>query len=293
MANHSALNYVDRGRRGELVAALLIMRAFDAARAASLQRSGGRWVPVDAFMEELLPQDPYSIFKESFPTFYHEKENETFAATFKDYGIWFNHIIKVEKDKMFSTDHLWKFITRGAMILCSNSQESIDLVIPICHTQQALSRDSVTAILVRVKNGAKYQFKLHKPLFDGMDPIELGLFPAKVAPKPVIRIVFALSALGAGVDFPKARQRDNKFTAFDVWCAGLADKTFKNIGDDLASYRRLLERSLRPDCHDAFELQGVQNDEAKRLRISLRRKMSPLTVDDDAHHAIHLTSAAV
>jgi hypothetical protein len=62
LANHSDLNCVDRGRRGELVATLLIMRACDAARAAS---PGHRWVPVDTFMQELLPQDKYNAFKDS------------------------------------------------------------------------------------------------------------------------------------------------------------------------------------------------------------------------------------
>ena len=202
---------------------------------------------------------------------------------------------------MFSADHLWKFITRGAMIMCSNNQEGVNIVIPICHTHQPLSRDSVTAILVQVKNAEKYQFRIHESLFDAMDPIGLGLFPdtdkLKVVPKPVIRIVFALAAVDAGVDIPDTREREDhhhdNFTAFDVWCAGLADKTFKHIDGDLASYRLLLERSLRP--HDAFNSQddgkgpeGPEHDETRCLRGSYRRKMAPLTTDDDAHHAIHL-----
>jgi len=193
---------------------------------------------------------------------------------------------------MYSADHLWKFITRGAMIMCSDNQEGIDIVIPICHTRKALSRHSVTAILVQVKNSERYQLKINKSLFDGMDPISLGLFPDKVDTKPVIRIVFALAALDAGVDFPIERKRkshhDNMFTAFDVWCAGLEKETFKHIGDDLSSYRLLLERSLRP--HDAFELKEdtKMDEETKRLGGSLRRRMAPLTTDDNAHHAIHL-----
>jgi hypothetical protein len=293
LAHHSDLNCVDRGRRGELVAALLIMRACDAARAAS---SDQKWVPVNVFMEELLPPAKYGIFKESFPTFYREGQDKKFAATFKEYGIWFNHVIKVEKDKMFSADHLWKFITRGAMILCSNNQEGVDIVIPICHTQQPLSRNSVTAILIQVKNAEKFKLNFDKTLFDGMDPIKLGLFPntekSKVVPKPLIRMVFALAAPGAGVDFPPARERPHhhydKYTAFDVWCAGLGDKAFKHIDADLASYRLLLERSLRP--HDAFDLpyDGEGHKETRLVRGSLRRRMAPLTTDKDAHHAIHL-----
>jgi hypothetical protein len=301
LAQHSDLHCVDRGRRGELVAALLIMRACDAARAASTNQ---RWVPVNDFMEELLPQTKYGVLKKSFPTSYRDGEKLKFAATFKDYGIWFNHLIKVEKDKMFSADHLWKFITRGAMIMCSDNQAGVDIVIPICLTQVPLSRDSVTAILVQVKNAENFQLTVDNSLFDRMDPIKLGLFHKpnqmeEVDPKPVIRIVFALAAVQAGVDFPNTRQREHhypdKFTAFDVWCAGLGNKAFKNTDGDLASYQLLLERSLRP--HDAFNLQdgskgkgpeGPEHDKTKHMRGFRRRRMAPLTTDADAHHAIQL-----
>ncbi len=154
----------------------------------------------------------------------------------------------------------------------------------------------MTAILVQVKNAEKFQSKVDKSLFDRMDPIELGLFPntdkLEEVPKPVIRIVFALAAVEAGVVFPNTRQREHhhhdNFTAFDVWCAGLGDEAFKHIDGDLVSYRLLLERSLRP--HDAFELpdDGKGHDETRLVRGSLRRRMAPLTTDNDAHHAIHL-----
>jgi hypothetical protein len=293
LANHSDLNCVDRGRRGELVATLLIMRACDAAREAF---SGQRWVPVDKSMKELLPKKLHKTLEESFPTFHRGREDKTFAATFKDYGIWFNHVIKVEKENMYSADHLWKFITRGAMVLCTNNQQGVDIVIPICHTEKALSRDSVTAILVQVKNSTKYQSNIDKTLFDNMTPMRLGLFPDNVVPKPVIRIVFALAAVTAGVHFPKARQRDphhdKEFTAFDVWCAGLGEDVFRNTEGDLRSFQRLLDRSLKP--HDAFELKddvtgkGEGHDETRDLRGTLRRRMAPLTSDEDAHQAIHL-----
>jgi hypothetical protein len=290
LASHSDLYCVDRGRRGELVAALLIMRACDAARAAS---SGQRWVSVDGFMEGLLPQAEYQILEESFPTFYRGGEKYDFAATFRDYGIWCNHIIKVEKKTMFSADHLWKFITRGAMIMCSDNQDGVDIVIPICHTQQALSRHTVTAILVQVKNAEQYKLKIDNELFVKMNPIDLGLFPSGVDAKPVIRIVLALASTKAGVNFPEQRGRehhyDDPFTAFDVWCAGLSNDTFRHIDDDLTSYQLLLERSLR--SHDAFELleDPKLDKETRELRGSLRRRMAPLITDEhNAHQAIYL-----
>ncbi|KAH9977426.1 hypothetical protein BJV74DRAFT_156499 [Russula compacta] len=288
LANHSDLNCVDRGRRGELVAALLIMGACDAARA-----EGQRWVSVDCFMKELLPQIKYQILKESLPTFYCSGQMEEFSMAFEGYGIWFNHVIKVEKKKMFSAKHLWKFITRGAPIMCLDNQQGVDIVIPICRTEQALSRHTVMAILVQVKNDEKFMLNIDKELLDNMDPIKLGLFPSKVDSKPVIRIVFALASTDVGANFPKQRGREHHyedtFTAFDVWCAGLSKDTFKHIDDDLTSYQFLLERSLRP--HNAFELldDPKLDKETRRLRGSLRCRMAPFITDrDNAHHAIHL-----
>ena len=119
---------------------------------------------------------------------------------------------------MVTADHLWKYITRGAMVLCSNHQPGVDIVIPICHTQQPLSRDSVTAILIQVKNAEKFQLSIDKTLFDAMDPIGLGLFPKdpntgrlKVVPKPVIRIVFALASSEAGVEFPPDQSANSHY----------------------------------------------------------------------------------
>ncbi|KAH9990646.1 hypothetical protein BJV74DRAFT_920614 [Russula compacta] len=166
LASNSFLNCVDRGRRGELVAALLIMQACDAARS-----SDRRWVSVDGFMKELLPPTKYQILKESFPTFYRGGQEHDIVTTFNGYGIWCNHVIKVEERTMFSAEHLWRFIMRGAMIMCADNQ-GVDIVIPICQTDQALSRHTVTAILVQVKNDEQYTLKIDKELFDNMDPIK-------------------------------------------------------------------------------------------------------------------------
>lgn len=277
LANHPDLDCVDRGRRGELVATLLIMQAFDAARAAS---SGNRWVSVDGFMKELLPPAKYQILHGFLPTFWRSEERETFLETFRGYGIWFNHVIKVEKEAMFSADNLWKFITRGAMVLCSTNKGGVDIVLPVCNTQRKLSRDTVSHILVRVKNSEEYGLDIDETLFDQLNPIKLGLFPDDVIPKPVIRIVFALTSGEAGVTFSQVRgpelHRADPFTAFDVWFAGLSTATFKHIDEDLDSYRTLLERSVRP--HDAFELLDDReaDDETRYWRGSIRRNMAPL-----------------
>ena len=200
LAHHSDLNCIDRGRRGELVAALIIMHASDVARGAPLV--DGRWITVVDFMKALLPPSDYDTLRNSGPTFWRAQEDRSFEETFQGYGMWFNHVIKVEESEMISASNLWKFITRGAMVMCSNNQEGIDILLPVCDTKRELSRRSVTAVLIQVKNAKRYKKDLDKTLFDGMDPLNLGIFP-KTPPnaplatdilKPVIRLVFALAS---------------------------------------------------------------------------------------------------
>jgi hypothetical protein len=195
LAEHSDLNCVDRGRRGELVATLIIMQARDAAGP-----NERRWVSVCEFMEALLPLDAYEYLQSSLPTFWREGENRPFSETFEDCALWFNHVIKIEDGAMINTELLWTFITRGAMIMCSRNQDRIDIVLPVCATKGNLSRDSVTAILIQVKNAKRIGCSIDKTIFDGMDPFSLGLFD-KGSQKPVIRMVFALASSPPGVLF--------------------------------------------------------------------------------------------
>jgi hypothetical protein len=181
-------------------------------------------------------------------------------------------------------------------MLCSHHQKGVDIVLPVCATQHNLSRDSVTAILIQVKNDTEYNLRIDKKLFDAIDPIALRLFPEGVVPKPIIRIVFALASREAGVTFPEPRgsppHHSDEFTTFDVWIAGLSTAAYKHTGEDLESYQILLQRSLRP--HDAFELNDDPevDKETRHSRGSLRRRMAPLTITDPRHEEIHLREAA-
>jgi hypothetical protein len=134
-----------------------------------------------------------------------------------------------------------------------------------------------------VKNLDEYGLDIDETLFDRMDPIKF-LFPDDVTPKPAIRIVFALGSRETGVAFPKPRELDphhaDPFTAFDIWFAGLSAAAFKNIDEDLASYRILLDRSLRRNS--AFEFPANSDDEMKYGRGSIRLGMAALTMTKDA-----------
>jgi hypothetical protein len=306
LANHANLNCIHRGHRGELVAALLVMQAYDAARESSRRR----WVSVVDFMEALLPVSVFETLLESVPTScpMDDDNNMIFEARFEDYGMWFNHVIKIEDKELISIDHLWKFVVRGAMILCGTNQEGIDIILPVCDMKQNLGPDSVTAIIVQVKNTKDYKAKIRPDLFDVMNVIVKSIFSKddsdsesnetraqkrrRLAPKPVIRIVFALASPEPAVIFrarPEKRHHLGGLTTFDIWLAGLSNETFRQIqSQNLTHYKTLLECSLPHDPY-AFELEDVPKigNKAKKSRGALRRKMVPLAFPERAHHRIH------
>jgi hypothetical protein len=77
------------------------MQAYDMARAFSDRRC----VSVVDFMDALLPPSKYYTLRQSMPTSCpknHQGGQKTFEAIFHDYGMWFNHVIKIEETEMIS-----------------------------------------------------------------------------------------------------------------------------------------------------------------------------------------------
>ena len=237
---HMDDNCVNYGERGELVVALLVLQARDAVAGVSKSR----WVSVADFMKKLLGNSINS----ALPLFAREgEEQKPLANTFENSRIWFNHILKVRNMDLMNVRYLWRFITRGAMILCANNQRGVDLVVPICYSGSVLSHRTVTAILIQVKNDTHFGETAHRSLFDGMDPFDIGLFDEKGGePLPIIRMVFALASKKPVVKPHGPQRRSHKyriFTSYDIWCAGIFRKTFPFIKDDAPAYRKLLDRT--------------------------------------------------
>ena len=249
-------------------------------------------------MKALLPPSAYETLQSSLPTLRRKGDDRPFSETFKDYAMWFNHIIRVEDNRMIKMEFLWWFITRGAMIVCAQNQAGVDIVLPACVRTGDLSHDTVTAILIQVKNAKQYDDKINKTLFDMMGPIQIALFgKGPGSQKPVIRMVFALTSQEHTVQIRSRGERADtrsggfdEITTFDIWCAGLSSDTFQvNEKDNVSAYELLLERSLQP--HDAFE-SGETNDwdmdkETRAKRGRRRREMAALTKSPVEHHGIH------
>ena len=287
LAHHKELNCIDRGQRGELVALLLIMQARDMASEKS--RSGQGWVYVEDFMKALLSQGAHQALFTGRPARYClNDKNVSFGTKFNDSKIWFNHVIKIEDSDMIHINHLWKYISRGAMILCPPGHYGIDIVLPVCFKGNTLARNNMTAILIQVKNATRYQGKISGNLFNYMDPFDVGLFSSGDKPLPVIRLVFALASDKHSITLAPhpSRHHGDVFTAYDIWCAGTSPETFGCIGNDLSSYRGLLERSLQ--VNQAYDLVDIQKEyattEAASERGVARRRVRTLAGSQKAHN---------
>ena len=97
-----------------------------------------------------------------------------------------------------------------------------------------LQPDNVSAILIQVKNSPSYKsVKSVRRLFRAMHPFSLGLFDRNDGRlRPVIRMVFTLSSQTPQVSLicpPQRPTQRRTFTAYDMWCAGLAPASFRVV----------------------------------------------------------------
>ncbi len=168
LMDHSNLYCIDHGWCGKLVAALIVMQAQDASVPRSVPDR--QWISVSKFMQTLLPPEVYKDLLISLPTCWHPGEGDiSFHQMFDNYHLWFNHIIRVEDSNMIRLDFLWKYIIRGAMVLCKDTQEGIDMILLVCLMDGEISHETVTSITIQVKSSKEYTLSIKKKLFDGMD----------------------------------------------------------------------------------------------------------------------------
>jgi hypothetical protein len=283
LSKYMGENCVHHGNRGELVAALLVMQARDALTNSQSEIRRPKWVYVCEFLKSLLgPSAETDAYTPSVAI--SDDGSQTLFTTFKRARMWFNHVLKIRNDDLINVQYLWKFISRGAMILCANNQRGVDIVLPICYSGDGLSRDNVTAILIQVKNDTSFGGNIHGYLFDAMDPFTVGLFNKRSRPRPIIRMVFALASKTSVVKpdiSPRSSPRTNKhgnFTSYDIWCAGTSRETFPIMGADEDAYRRLVDRTRFPDQEYAVgAIQGVKYPkEVEKGKIELLRQFNPL-----------------
>ena len=281
LSRHLDKNCINHGKRGELVAVLLIMQARDALSRRSM---GERSVNVCQFLETLLGPSFVHTAMTSPSKVHSEDYKKSLADNFNDARIWFNHVLKIRKTKLINVQHLWKFLTRGAMILCANNQPGVDIVIPVCLTGNLLSPLTTTAIIIQVKNSSTFGERIRGYLFDAMDPFEINLFDKGMDPRPIIRMVFALASEVDVVKYAdgpprttrttQSSQKLDKYTSYDIWCAGISQKIFPVIRDnEVTPYRQILDRTRFPGQEYAVgKIHKIKYpDEVEKEKIELLR----------------------
>jgi hypothetical protein len=206
---------IGTGDHGQLIGAQIMLAAQDAARSRSVRLGQGltcRAVSLSGFFEALFYEKTASRILSAMPSCV--ASNADFCALkdrFPHARIWFNHYIKVHSLDVLSRKYLWRYVSRGAALICANNQGGIDAVyIFVINSTKPVGRENVGVILTQWKNTRKISTNPHLPLFDVMDPFALGIYKRKEKnPPPVIRIVFALAATAPCVKLIELRKEQD------------------------------------------------------------------------------------
>ena len=100
LSTYMDTNCVSVGERGELVAALLVMRARDVLAASTSER----WVRVIDFMENLIACPE---LRTALPRYAQaDKAELQFQGAFEESRIWMNHVLKVRDADLINVNYL-------------------------------------------------------------------------------------------------------------------------------------------------------------------------------------------
>lgn len=188
------LSGMDKGDRGELVAMLLILQAYDLARQEIEKETAERrpYIPLVMMLSRLIR--PFDNVKSAMPTCAPADHNEPqpLKEAFKDAHIYVTHFIRVYDSESLSQEHLKGFIQRGAAILCMHGQQGIDIGLPYLCGTSLLGNAGLA--MIQVKNDATHGIIPWRALFNAMDPFKLGIVGKAQANIPILRLVFALGS---------------------------------------------------------------------------------------------------
>ena len=229
---------VHRGDRGEFVAMLLLTLSRDNAILTRPPSTANRRVFfVNDFLTTLFK--PAKKILSMLPSVACPKDSKSsLATTFRDARLHFSHFIKVHQHRMINRKYLVWFMTRGAAVLCGNSQAGVDGIIPYLFRGSCLHASNVGGILWQCKAGVELSDILAPALFDAMDPVQLGIFDRLDGSEdvPVIRVVFALGAGPPSVKVLPLNTTQTSYTPYDIWCSGVSS-------DCLAQVAKIMEES--------------------------------------------------
>jgi hypothetical protein len=286
---------INKGDRGELLVVFIFILAKDAAVGPPVDRwhAKQRWITVPELLQCIfvIPRSPstnhINILRvqgrtvSSDAVAVHKRSKRSLEKEFADSAVYLTHWIKVHEHCLLSAHYLLGLLIRGAGMLCANCHPGTDFVLPFLLRGLRLTWDNISAILGQIKNDAAFTDIPDLSLFDKMDPFALGLFGAEggVSNRPIIRIVFALSAKTPSLQLVRVRtlsaEDRHSYTTYDIWCSGLSP-------DILAPIAR-----QKADVWDALLQASYGWDKLYRTGDSvtqdIRRSMNPGAASHSAH----------
>jgi hypothetical protein len=236
---------VHKGERGELVALLLLTLARDATVGppGSDGRPNSRIFNMASFVSGHLFTASTSSPGLDLAS---AKALKALRKDFPHAVMHFNHFIKLHDFKSVDMKSLLFRMTRGAGVLCANSQYAVDVIQTFLCSGTTLCLDNGGLILSQIKLDSNYTHIPQWDLFSAMDLYNIGILKDGDPAVPVIRIIFSLAARTPGltvVRHPPSSTYDA--ITYDIWCAGLShdilgpvDKLYSHVWDALlqASY---------------------------------------------------------
>jgi hypothetical protein len=151
---------VDKGERGELVGRELLMSAYDRAIEEEFIRSHpgrpksfiplySKGVSFISFLRELFAPRYAEEILQSLSN--NVSSETTLKQAFEHAKVRFTHFGKMADDSGTTTAAVWAALVRGMAIICRSGESYVDLIIPILLSDEKLSEEVVTGLLVQIK----------------------------------------------------------------------------------------------------------------------------------------------
>lgn len=240
---------IHAGNRGELIGMLLLTLARDQVISQELDNCHRGFFNVIDFLKYLFTTGAsqtsnFDDILEATPSVFQNtaQKTERLRDAFAEIYLHFNHFVKCRAQSHL--DHRLRagFFARNAAVTCANSLPGIDCGLPINRGMQVI-QTSTAFILFQFKNDDSYSAAIESHLFDMMDPVDLGIITSdEILTVPIIRIVFALAGRTPALRYVQ-KQREGKFTAYDIWASGLTGRVFSIIGEHIENWQALLDAS--------------------------------------------------
>ena len=177
--------------------------AHDQVVKSKLPISKGQLCPyfsVNELFKQLFTKSTISKLGTGLLLHYPKDMLQPFGTVFQNTRMHFNHIIKLQKQKILQHPYLLYFMVHGVAAMGTNCQPGFDAIYPYLYNSTDLDVKKVRFIIVQVKNDSTDPNRGQvDDIFQKMDPFKCGL-AHNITDKengrfliPIICILFSLS----------------------------------------------------------------------------------------------------